>query len=249
MTDCKIIQDLLPLYTDDICSKESRALVEEHLKSCEKCKIELDDMKSEVRVRFNNESEANVFKAMKKKLFKKNMIVALISVSVSIAVLVGVYNYIFTHHTVIPYKEGLVSAEIHTVKTVQRPDGTTLIITENQTTEVPFTVENVLDIDCTENIFCINTTAKEFVENGQRIKLFYLNFSKTIAMNWDKSDGLNQFARVIEPQTVGENDDCYIDRYEVYYLDINLNEVSDVDLDEFIKFKESGVLVWRGDLE
>ena len=42
--NCEIIQDLLPSYIDNICSKSSRTLVEEHLKSCKKCKAEFDNM-------------------------------------------------------------------------------------------------------------------------------------------------------------------------------------------------------------
>ena len=34
---CHIIEDLLPLYHDGVCSEESRALVEEHLAQCEAC--------------------------------------------------------------------------------------------------------------------------------------------------------------------------------------------------------------------
>ena len=34
---CKVIQDLLPLYHDSVCSPETAALVEEHLKDCEAC--------------------------------------------------------------------------------------------------------------------------------------------------------------------------------------------------------------------
>lgn len=34
---CKVIEDLLPLYHDGVCSGDSRALVEEHLKTCETC--------------------------------------------------------------------------------------------------------------------------------------------------------------------------------------------------------------------
>ena len=34
---CEIIKDLLPLYQEDVCSKESRTLVEEHLLICENC--------------------------------------------------------------------------------------------------------------------------------------------------------------------------------------------------------------------
>lgn len=35
---CEIVKDILPLYHDDVCSKESRALIEEHIKECTKCR-------------------------------------------------------------------------------------------------------------------------------------------------------------------------------------------------------------------
>lgn len=35
---CEVIQDLLPLYIDNICSEESRHMVSEHLESCAECK-------------------------------------------------------------------------------------------------------------------------------------------------------------------------------------------------------------------
>lgn len=38
---CEIIKDLLPLYHDGVCSEESRALVDAHLKECSKCREEL----------------------------------------------------------------------------------------------------------------------------------------------------------------------------------------------------------------
>ena len=34
---CKVIQDLLPLYVDGVCSPDTAALVEEHLKDCASC--------------------------------------------------------------------------------------------------------------------------------------------------------------------------------------------------------------------
>lgn len=36
--DCKIIEDMLPLYLDEVCSIPTKQMVEEHLKECEKCK-------------------------------------------------------------------------------------------------------------------------------------------------------------------------------------------------------------------
>ena len=37
MTNCDIVRDLLPLYADDVCSGESRRVVDEHLKECPAC--------------------------------------------------------------------------------------------------------------------------------------------------------------------------------------------------------------------
>ena len=44
--NCKVIEDLLALYTDNVCSDESRKLVEEHLRECENCRVLLDNMAS-----------------------------------------------------------------------------------------------------------------------------------------------------------------------------------------------------------
>ncbi len=42
---CEIVGDLLPLYADGICSDESRAFVEDHIKECEKCRCTFDAMR------------------------------------------------------------------------------------------------------------------------------------------------------------------------------------------------------------
>lgn len=38
MNQCAVIQDILPLYHDDVCSEESRALVKKHLEGCAVCR-------------------------------------------------------------------------------------------------------------------------------------------------------------------------------------------------------------------
>ena len=45
--NCNVIKDLLPLYADQICSEESRGLVEEHLTDCTDCSALLRQMRSE----------------------------------------------------------------------------------------------------------------------------------------------------------------------------------------------------------
>lgn len=43
---CEIIKDMLPLYYDDVCSDDSKRMVEEHLVGCHSCKIELERFKA-----------------------------------------------------------------------------------------------------------------------------------------------------------------------------------------------------------
>ena len=52
---CDVIQDILPLYCDDVCSKDSRELVEKHLEDCAGCSELLGKLKQECS--FSNEKE------------------------------------------------------------------------------------------------------------------------------------------------------------------------------------------------
>lgn len=54
-SSCEIIQDLLPLYQDKVCSEKSRILVEEHLKTCTSCNeilkaLEADEAEEKFKV-------------------------------------------------------------------------------------------------------------------------------------------------------------------------------------------------------
>jgi hypothetical protein len=52
---CEIIKDLLPLYHDNVCSEDSRKLVEDHLLTCEKCRDELKQIDIEIKTVKNTE--------------------------------------------------------------------------------------------------------------------------------------------------------------------------------------------------
>lgn len=45
---CTIIQDLLPLYVDKVCSSDSAELVKNHLQSCTECKKIYDEMTADL---------------------------------------------------------------------------------------------------------------------------------------------------------------------------------------------------------
>ncbi|MBD5530573.1 MAG: zf-HC2 domain-containing protein [Lachnospiraceae bacterium] len=56
--NCNVIRDLLPLYADQICSGESRELVDEHLAECGDCSALLRQMRStEIEIGLKSETE------------------------------------------------------------------------------------------------------------------------------------------------------------------------------------------------
>lgn len=63
---CAMVQDLIPLYIDDVCSDESREIVEEHLRTCGKCSRMLEEMKADREEGILREEKDGVLKNYKR---------------------------------------------------------------------------------------------------------------------------------------------------------------------------------------
>ena len=71
-TDCNVIRDLLPLYADEVCSDESRVLVDEHLAECAECTEELARIReNEIENHLAAEKE-DVIRYQKKKFGRRS---------------------------------------------------------------------------------------------------------------------------------------------------------------------------------
>ena len=86
---CNIIEDLLPLYVDDMVSEDSRKLVEEHLKGCPDCRKMQEEMMRENRltaVRKDdnsvqiNKTEAEPLKKIRRRIRKKRILSVILAV-------------------------------------------------------------------------------------------------------------------------------------------------------------------------
>ncbi|GAA0294932.1 hypothetical protein GGQ92_000703 [Gracilibacillus halotolerans] len=107
--NCNIIQDVLPLYVDDIVSKETKEMVDAHVIECETCRKELDMMKEKLFLPIENKSPQ--LQKISKQWRKKKSIVSLISVIGTAVVLIGIFSYLIYFETVIPYDEDLIQIE------------------------------------------------------------------------------------------------------------------------------------------
>ena len=69
--NCEVIEDLLPLYVENIASPSSRVLVEEHLASCESCRELEKSMRTEVHL--PKDIDTKPLKRISSHLFRKKV--------------------------------------------------------------------------------------------------------------------------------------------------------------------------------
>lgn len=94
--NCKIVQDLLPNYVENLISDTTNTFIEEHLKECSECTIILDNMKKDFEKPNNNvEKEINYAKKYNSK-FKKMKYTLLIVIYAMIFIIIAFFarNYI-----------------------------------------------------------------------------------------------------------------------------------------------------------
>ena len=106
---CGIIKDLLPLYVDQVCSDESKELINEHLPECKECKSYMDSLRESQAVEavaYDEEKERRKVKMvlrMKKKLLFRNILVAVFTVLILGAAGTSVIHYL--KRTTVPIPE------------------------------------------------------------------------------------------------------------------------------------------------
>jgi len=82
---CKIIEDLLPLYHDSVCSAESRQMVEEHLSQCEACRHLLDQIDGEI-ISPAKDTDMKILKGISKEVRKGRKKAFITGISITLAV-------------------------------------------------------------------------------------------------------------------------------------------------------------------
>ena len=68
--ECKIVQDLLPSYVDKLTNEETNQYIEEHLKECKECQKVLENMKSNIEYKEQDDDRKKV-KYFKKYKYRK----------------------------------------------------------------------------------------------------------------------------------------------------------------------------------
>lgn len=98
--DCEIIQDLLPLYIDDVCSTKSKFVVEEHVSECSRCKELLSKLDNQtVTQELSIEKNRVIEKHLEKEKKRSTMIGLITAAILMIPVIVCLICNLTVGHT------------------------------------------------------------------------------------------------------------------------------------------------------
>lgn len=109
--DCSIVQDLLPLYAEDMLREGTKEYVDGHLAQCAACRAELDALKADVKP---VPVSAQPLRDLKRQLRRKKLTAVLLAVTLALTLAAAGFAYL-TAPQYLPYSE--------TEWTVARADG------------------------------------------------------------------------------------------------------------------------------
>ena len=94
--NCSLIKDLLPLYIDDLCSKESTEVIKNHLEVCEECNKEHETLKSEPKIKPQQDNSQELIKKVNKRFGKekKKAVLKTLSVILVVLILIGAFAFL-----------------------------------------------------------------------------------------------------------------------------------------------------------
>jgi len=89
---CKVIEDILPLYHDNVCSDETRILTEEHLRECARCRGLLAEMNKEFSLPEEQLDDLRPLKGIRSewiRIRKRTLLYSILSIAATAAVIIG----------------------------------------------------------------------------------------------------------------------------------------------------------------
>ena len=99
--DCSIVQDLLPLYEEDMLREETKEFVDGHLAQCAACRAELDALKADVKPA---PVSAQPLRDLKRQLRRKKLTAVLLAVTLALTLATAGFAYL-TAPQYLPYSE------------------------------------------------------------------------------------------------------------------------------------------------
>ncbi|NLA53335.1 MAG: hypothetical protein GX858_03110, partial [Clostridiales bacterium] len=129
--NCAIIRDLLPLYTESLCTLESKSAVEEHLRVCAACTTELDEMQQKSKL---TPLDAVPMKTLSRKLRQKQRRMITLAIVLVIFFSIIAFHHITDRHY-LDYSKNLINV-------LPTADGSGLVLAPKADVQAVLEVQN-----------------------------------------------------------------------------------------------------------
>lgn len=166
---CNLIQDLLPLYHDGLCSKESVEIIEKHLSECTVCKEYLStlDEADDIIIKPENDEyemkKAESFQKVKKKMFRKQILIVILSVVILSALVGAAIGALRNTEQIIMYEDNI-SVSMKDDSLVARLKGNFAYFKQIKRIETTAGGENKSYL-----FFCLNSTKWDTITTNDEI--------------------------------------------------------------------------------
>lgn len=218
---CDIVKDILPLYYDNVCSSDSKQMVEEHLSDCDSCKSELDRIEDDIKIPKEeiekNRNDGNVIKNISSfwnrsrvKSFIKGVIISALLFSLIILGYFGLFHWHITNvpTDVVEIKNVSELADGNIVYHIELTDGYSLNrINFDMDEDGNFYLTPLRPIikkkaqppyALTNNYTFFDVEGHEMNRDGAEIKALYYGTPKDNILIWEKGMDLPKASEEIE---------------------------------------------------
>ena len=150
--DCSIVQDLLPLYEEDMLREETKEFVDGHLAQCAACRAELDALKADVKPA---SVSAQPLRDLKRQLRRKKLTAVLLAVTLTLTLATAGFAYL-TAPQYLPYNAADWSVHEPDASLDAVLNGEEHICIEPLTPVSGTEVDSVIDPDSGETVYIIS---------------------------------------------------------------------------------------------
>ena len=191
--DCSIVQDLLPLYAEDMLREETKEFVNGHLSQCAACRAELDALRADVKPQ---PVSAQPLRELKKRLRRKKLTAVLLAVTLALTLATAGFAYL-TAPQYLPYNAADWSVHEPDASLDAVLNGEEHICIEPLTPVSGTEVESVIDPDSGETVYIISAwrtlldkwLGKLDTVNGNGDKLILLDTTNCRVVYYAQNNG------------------------------------------------------------
>lgn len=191
--DCSIVQDLLPLYAEDMLREETKEFVNRHLSQCAACRAELDALRADVKPQ---PVSAQPLRDLKRQLRRKKLTAVLLAVALALTLATTGFAYL-TAPQYLPYNAADWSVHEPDASLDAVLNGEEHICIEPLTPVSGTEVESVIDPDSGETVYIISAwrtlldkwLGKLDTVNGNGDKLILLDTTNCRVVYYAQNNG------------------------------------------------------------